>query len=349
MGKWSSIYIYYISGTGNARKSCEWIADEAIKNGIEPVVQQIDRLENIEIPEPSEKRLVGFAFPTHGFNAAPIMLRFIASFPRGICKDVFLLNTRAGMKLSRLFLPGLSGIALILPAFILLIKGYRCIAFRPVDLPSNWIPLHPGLKKKVIDSIFVRCERIVRDFSRKLFSGEKIYVGLYSLPIDLLISPVAFGYYIAGRFFLSKTFIANYKCTNCGLCIKECPTSSIKLVNNRPYWKITCESCMRCLNHCPERAIEAAHGMAVLFWFIITMVNSLVLIILINNLKIANDSTLLLILKHVASLAFTVIIPVIIYYIIHYAMAIRPVKYLVRFTSLTFMSFWRRYQPGKRK
>ena len=167
MNSWSSLYIYYISGTGNAKASSEWIADEARKRGMKSVVQQIDRLENITLPDPAEKPLIGFAFPTHGFNAAPIMLRFIAAFPRGVCKKIFLLNTRAGMKMYKIFMPGVSGIALILPAFILAVKGYKCIGFRPVDLPSNWIPLHPGIRKKVIDSIFDRCERIVRNFANK--------------------------------------------------------------------------------------------------------------------------------------------------------------------------------------
>jgi hypothetical protein len=31
MENWKSLYIYYISGTGNARASSEWIADEAAK------------------------------------------------------------------------------------------------------------------------------------------------------------------------------------------------------------------------------------------------------------------------------------------------------------------------------
>ncbi|MBA4322515.1 MAG: hypothetical protein C0408_06825 [Odoribacter sp.] len=349
MSSWSSIYIYYISGTGNAKISSEWIADEAGKRGMKAVVQQIDRLENITMPGPEEKPLIGFAFPTHGFNAAPIMLRFMAAFPKGLCKNIFLLNTRAGMKLSKIFTPGLSGLALLLPAFILLMKGYRCIAFRPVDLPSNWIPIHPGIKKKVIDSIFVRCERIVRDFANKLLSGKKVYRGLYSLPVDLLISPVSFAYYVAGRFFLSKTFIASYNCTNCGLCIKECPTSSIILVNSRPYWKLTCESCMRCLNHCPEKAIEAAHGMAVGFWFLITIVNAQIILLLIKLFNFQEDATLVKILSLVLNLVCTVFIPAALYIVIHYAMGLKPVKYLIRFTSLTALPFWRRYYPKGKK
>jgi Pyruvate/2-oxoacid:ferredoxin oxidoreductase delta subunit len=353
MNRWDSLYIYYISGTGNARASSERIADEFSKTGIKTSVQQIDRLEGITMPLPEERPLIGFAFPTHGFNAAPIMLKFIAGFPSGFCKDIFLVNTRAGMKLSKIFMPGLSGVALILPAFILFLKGYRCIGFRPVDMPSNWISLHPGLKKKVIESIFLRCERIVRDFSRRILSGKRVYRGLFSLPVDLLISPVALGYYIGGRFFLSKTFIANYKCDNCGLCIKECPTGSITLTENRPYWKLSCESCMRCLNRCPKNAIESAHGMAVAFWIIFSAVNSQVILLIINAFKIQPEHLWWKITANIIAVGGMVVITTLLYRIMHFAMGLKPVKYLVRFTSLTSLPFWRRYKfripPGKRK
>jgi Pyruvate/2-oxoacid:ferredoxin oxidoreductase delta subunit len=343
MDNWKSLYIYFISGTGNARASSDWIADEAGKKGIKTVVQQIDRLENIVMPHPDEMPLIGFAFPTHGFNAAPIMLRFIAGFPRSLCKKVFLLNTRAGMKLYKLYMPGISGVALLLPWFILWLKGYKCIGFRPVDLPSNWIPLHPGLKKKVIESIFIRCEKIVRDFANKILSGKRVYRGLLSLPFDLLISPIALGYYFGGRFFLSKTFIANYKCNNCGLCIKECPTSSIKLVQNRPYWKLTCESCMRCLNHCPQRAIEAAHGMATAFWIIITAVNTQIISFIMHALNIQPELWWWRLVANIIGICGMVLIATLLYKIMHFAMEFKPVKYIVRFTSLTALPFWRRY------
>jgi ferredoxin len=344
MEEWDSLYIYYISGTGNARKSSEWIAEEAAKKGLKTVVRQIDRLENITMPKAGEKVLIGFAFPTHGFNAAPIMLRFIAGFPSGLSKEVFLLNTRAGMKLYKIFLPGLSGIATLLPAFLLWLKGYKCIGFRPVDLPSNWIPLHPGLREKVIESIFARCEIIVRKFAGKLLSGKKVYRGLYSIPVDLLISPIAVGYFVAGRFFLSKTFVANYNCNNCGICIKECPTDSIKLVGNRPYWKLTCESCMRCLNHCPQKAIEAAHGMATAFMILITAVNAHIILFIIDNLEIQPDAFWWKLVSKIIGIGATVLIPTILYWIMHHAMRIKPFQYLVRFTSFTSFPFWRRYR-----
>ena len=349
MKKWNSLYIYFISGTGNAKASSEWIRDEAEKHGVRSIVQQIDRLENIGMPDPGEQPLIGFAFPTHGFNAAPIMIRFITGFPSGLGKEVFLLNTRAGMKLSRLFMPGLSGVALMLPAFILWLKGYKCIGFRPVDLPSNWIPLHPGLKKKVIESIFLRCEKIVRNFTVRILTGKRVYRGLLSIPVDLLISPVALAYYIGGRFFLAKTFIANYNCNNCGLCVKECPTASIRIVNSRPYWKLTCESCMRCLNHCPVKAIEAAHGMATAFWIIYTAINAQIILLLANSLDITPGVWWWKLTSTVINIAGMVLITTFLYRIMHLAMGCKPVKYIIRFTSLTALPFWRRYNFPKSK
>lgn len=349
MGNWKSLYIYFISGTGNAKASSYWIADEAQKRGLKTSVQQIDRLENIEMPDLESSPLIGFAFPTHGFNAAPLMLKFIAGFPGGMGKEVFLLNTRAGMKLYKLFIPGLSGVALLLPAFMLWLKGYRCIGFRPVDLPSNWISLHPGLRKKVIDSIFCRCEKIVRKFTLKILSGKVVYRGLFSIPVDLLISPISLAYYAGGRFFLAKTFVANNKCNNCGICIKDCPTSSIRLVNNRPYWKLSCESCMRCLNRCPHKAIESAHGMAIAFWIVFTAINTQVILMLINALHISPETWWWWIISNIISIGGMVLITAVLYRIMHHAMGIKPVRYLVWFSSLTALPFWRRYNYMKEK
>jgi len=351
MQNWDSLYIYYISGTGNTRLSSQWIAEEAGKRGLKTVVQQIDRLENIVMPAADEKPLIGFAFPTHGFNAAPIMLKFIAGFPSHLCREIFLLNTRGCLKLYKIFVPGLSGLALILPAFMLWLKGYKCIGFRQMDMPSNWIPLHPGLRKKVIESIITKGEPFVRNYANKILNGRKVWRGLYSLPVDLLVSPVAVAYYIGGRFFLSKTFIANNKCNNCGICIKECPTSSIRLINNRPYWKLTCESCMRCLNHCPQRTIEAAHGMATGFLIIMSTLNASLFIFLIETLNIEPEAWWWKILSQLIGIAVMVTIAAILYLLMHYAMGFKPVNYIVRFTSLTTLPFWRRYKylKGKEK
>lgn len=348
VSKWDNLFIYYISGTGNARRSSEWFADEALKLGMSVTVQKIDNLRGITFPEPGQKTLIGFAFPTHGFNAAPIMMKFIAGFPRGLGHDVFLMNTRAGMKMSKIFIPGLSGTALFFPAFMLLLKGYRCIAMRPVDLPSNWIPLHPGLKKSVIDSIFKRCERIVRTYASKVLNGRKVFTGLLTLPIDLLLTPISLGYFLGGRYFLSKTFVTNKNCDNCGLCIRECPTSSIILVQGRPYWKLTCESCMRCLNNCPKKAIETAHGMAVVFWLAFSALNTWLIFLFLKATGIDPDIWWWKIISSILGITVMVAVTSVLYRILHFAMSSGLIRNFVKFTSLTSLPFWRRYRPGKK-
>jgi Pyruvate/2-oxoacid:ferredoxin oxidoreductase delta subunit len=338
-----NLYIYYISGTGNARLCSKWMGEEAEKEGWAPVIQSIDSKSGFKFPEAEEKAVIGFAYPTHGFNGAPMMLKFIAGFPRGNGNKFFLVNTRAGMKLYKMFLPGLSGVALYLPALMLIIKGYRFAGFRPVDMPSNWISLHPGIREKVIESIIRRCKPITKQYINRILDGKKVYRGLWDLPADLLISPIAAGYYLGGRFFLAKTFYASDKCNNCGVCMKECPTGSIILVNKRLYWKLTCESCMRCMNSCQRKAIETAHGMATLFMILILSTNSLVYITLSQWLGIVPEVWWWKVITQLIGIGILIVMSTILYYIMHLAAGFRIFNLLLRVTSFTSLPFWRRY------
>ena len=258
--KYAKLIIYYFSGTGNARNAAGWIREVAEESGIEAYVVNIDKLEKIDLNDFSGNCLIGICSPTHGFNLPPITLNFIRKLPRVKNVDAFILNTRAGMKLHKLFLPGISGFAQLLPALMLRLKGFRIVGMQPLDLPSNWLILHPGLKTKVVISIYHRCKRIVRHFSSKLLSGQPCYKALRSLPVDIAFLPLTFGYYIFGRFFLAKTLVATDECNNCEKCVRQCPVKAVTMVNEKPFWAYNCESCMRCINACPQRAIETAHA-----------------------------------------------------------------------------------------
>jgi ferredoxin len=246
------------------------------------------------------------------------------------------------MKFSKWFTPGLSGLAQLLPALILFLKGYKIVGMQPMDLPSNWISIHPGLRKKVVDSIFERCKRITKKFAAKLFSGKKIFRGLLSLPLDLLISPVAAGYYFYGRFALAKTFIADCRCDGCRICEKQCPVHAIQIKSNRPFWTQKCESCMHCMNVCPKHAIQTPHLFVAIMWW---LVFSVIPLFIMSHL--AEEGSFLDNHFHLFLWIFILItgLPILFfsYQILHFLLRFKLFSRFTSFTSLTKFKFWRRY------
>ena len=345
MTNFKKIVIFFFSGTGNAENVSRWLAENAAAHNKKTEVINIG-LHPVKIPERDENTLLGFVFPTHGFNLAPAMLHFIYRFPKGR-NNFFLLNTRAGTKLRKIYFPGLSGTALYLPALVLKIKGYRFSGFRPIDLPSNWISIHPALRGSAVEKMHMRCKGITDNFLHKILDGKKVFRGLYDFPLDVWLFPISVLYYIFGRFFLAKTFIATYKCKECGLCVKNCPTGSLVYKDEKPYWLFTCESCMKCMNHCPEKAIETPHGLTFMLWalcfsFIPPHLYRFVLDIFSLNIYF---SKLIYWLLYCLS---AIILVGSSYRIIHYLMRFRWINYIISYTSITKLKFWGRYRALKK-
>lgn len=347
--KYNQLIIYYFSGTGNAKNAAYWIKEVADQKGIQTTLINIDRFDKIDVPDTTGKSLIGFCSPTHGFNLPPITLKFIFKFPKIKNADVFILNTRGGLKLSKLFVPGLSGLAQILPALLLLFKGFKIVGMQPMDLPSNWIILHPGLRQQVINSIYLRCHKIVDAFANRLLNGGRKYKALVSIPIDVLMIPIALGYYFIGRFFLAKTLVATDACNKCGICIKQCPVHAIKMVREIPFWTYKCESCMRCINNCPQRAIETAHGFSILIFFI---ASGLIIPLLYSQLKDyyltgSESSTVSGYFLSILEWVVFLLIVFVGYRLLHFFMKFKTFNKIVTYASLSKFKFWRRYHSPK--
>lgn len=343
---YNQLIIYYFSGTGNAEYAAHTIVKIASKNGVDSTVVNISTSKNHVFPAFTKNQLVGFCYPTHGFNAPPNMLKYIAWFPKGKA-DIFVLNTRAGLKLSKIHVPGIGGAALWIPALILWLKGYKPIGFRPLDLPSNWISLHPGVRKKVKESIISNCTKTLHRFSNRILKRKPVLNGLLWLPLDLALFPITLAYYLFGRFALSKTFFANYNCNNCKLCIKQCPVEAIKEISGRPYWSYNCESCMRCMNNCPQRAIETAHGFSFILWWLVFSLIPLIGLGLLKKYEILNSTFLLNNSSLIGNIIMIIIgLPLVFlaYRILHYLLGFKFFNKLITWTSLTHWKFWRRYQ-----
>ncbi len=337
---YNDLIIYYFSGTGNALTASRWIKGYAQKQGIETNLVSIDRLKKIPVPPAKGKKLIGFCYPTHGVNLPWIMLKFIIKFPRVKNCDFFLLNTSGGSKIYKWHIPGMSGIAYILPCFILLLKGFKLKGLLPLNLPSNWISIHPGFNTRTITFIFDRCKIKVEKFCSYIFIGKKYFrpIVFICMPFNLALAPAALGYFLFGRFFFSKLFIASSDCDNCGLCEKKCPTASIKIIDNRPFWKFTCESCMRCINICPRKAIQVSHSLAV----IIPVVSSYIFITFSIFLFIPYTQILMInISKFFIEWGIFLFKCFVISGFVFWLIRIKLLNNLFTYTSLT--KYWRRY------
>jgi len=343
MPRFKKLLISYFSGTGNSRNVALALEREGIKAGLETSVVDIAVTDRKSIPSPEPDALLFFVSPVHGFNYPVVMLNYIFRFPRGR-NTVVLMNTRAGMLLGNHVTPGISGVSFYLAALVLKLKGYRIQGFYPVDLPSNWMSVHPGLNTRTVDFLYGKALPRVCEFARRMFAGERDFWCVRSILIDAVVAPITVLYFLFGRFMIAKTFYASNDCNHCGLCSQQCPVHAIELHNGRPFWTCRCESCMRCIGSCPKRAIETAHGMVSLFavlfgWLFASVIDKKLLPFSI----LQNEGGHCLIecgLFTLASIAG--------YRLFHYCLRYRWFERLTVYTSLTKLKFWNRYKAGKR-
>ena len=75
---------------------------------------------------------------------------------------------------------------------------------------------------------------------------------VYAIERMLLVKPFA-------KFMYSKTFYADSKCDNCGICIEKCPVNNISENNNgKLKWHSNCILCATCELSCPKDAVHSA-------------------------------------------------------------------------------------------
>lgn len=302
----------------------------------------IDRDYKPNLDEIDSNTLIGFLAPTHGFNIAPSMLKFIVKFPNNRNADVFILNTRAGLKLFKLFMPGLSGAAQFLPMIILKRKGYNIVGGLPLDMPSNWLLFHPGLNLRTVNSSVDRCEKTTKIFIENILDGNKIFRKvLITLPIDIALLPITLLYYYYARYILAKTMIYTSNCNSCMICVDNCPVNALKIVNDKPYWSYSCESCMRCINICPKTSIQTSHLILFLILLFPGYLFSHFLVGYFQVFEFLNFS----LVRSIIEMVITLIELFILYAIIQRFLQYKYFGALFKYTSLS--AYWRKYlAPG---
>jgi Pyruvate/2-oxoacid:ferredoxin oxidoreductase delta subunit len=302
---WRGFTAFYFSGTGNSYRLAVWAAQAASSRGIPGrivPVRDVTRSGDF-IPGPQE--FVGLFTPTHGFTAPWPSIRFALQAPRGRGATAVVIASRAALKFGRVFVPGLDGTAAYLPALILALKGYRVRGVIGIDMPSNWMAVHSGLKPANVMAIVARARAKAGRFIGRILEGRVFFGSWASFPAGLLLAPVSLGYLLYGRFGLAKLFFASNRCNGCGLCARRCPEQAVRMYQSpwragarqagdgnqlsiasstlRPYWTWRCESCMRCMAFCPREAVEVSHSLSVIMGVLTTICPSILVVLLLGK------------------------------------------------------------------
>ncbi len=248
----------FFSGTGNSYRVATWMAAEAGRRGLNPVIGPLNG--TCESLAPGDGPL-GVFFPTHGFTAPWIVLRSVWRLPRGEGRPAFTVATRAGLVLMGLHVPGVDGTAAWITAALLALKGYRLMGAYAVDMPSSWIALHSGLPPRHVDSILERAQAKTSRIAAGILLGRPAGSAIWSLIIGLALLPLSIAYLLLGRFGLARLFFSDADCNGCSSCAEHCPVGAITMRSRdgkrHPRWSIRCESCQRCMVYCPTKSIQA--------------------------------------------------------------------------------------------
>lgn len=222
--------IFYFSGTGNSK----WVAEELAKQIDDKAIDLITvQKAPIALPD-----TFGLVFPIYAWGIPKPVRLFLnsvtghAGFSFAICTC----GEDAGHAMKDLK------------------SLYPFNSTYSIVMPNNYIIGFDVDPAPVIQHKIANAKIQVQTIAKEVQSQQSVYkVTEGSLPRlkSLLISPLFDRF--ARR---TKPFYATSECISCGLCARNCPTQTIKLVDGKPLWGDQCYQCTACINHCPVQAIQ---------------------------------------------------------------------------------------------
>lgn len=242
---------FYFSGTGNTR----WAAAEFTKmiqdQGHQAELYSIDigvQLSDGQIRAiVADADAIGFANPIYGGDIPPIMRTFIHRVvgligPLATAKNVYVINTYGyvnafGPNETQKLLAG---------------SGLTLSAYVNIQLCNNVTSSKPLDRAKLAQRM-VRGRQELNRLADRLIAGRKRIRG--HGPQLLIGAMIRKKIPEAIAKFYQTLGVDRAICTRCMVCVKNCPTGSIRLKGDKFVFSAGCTACMRCYNFCPTGAI----------------------------------------------------------------------------------------------
>jgi len=237
--------IYYYTGTGNSL----WVARK--------LSEKIENSELIPITLTSSGRIdtdskkIGLIFPVHIWGIPSPVIDFLNRLETNASKYYFAIAVNAGQVAA----------TLIQLKNLLQKKNLKLSSGFSICLPSNYIPWGGAEPQEKQQDRFANALNKINRIALSVRTNEEKGPDKGPVWQNIFFSAIYRISYarVPG---MDKSFFADEKCTNCGICKKICPAHNILFANEKPVWQHHCEQCFACIQWCPEEAIQYGHGTA---------------------------------------------------------------------------------------
>jgi len=126
-----------------------------------------------------------------------------------------------------------------------------------VRMVGNFVPLYEPAQGAKREKILADANKRLAEIASKIDMGLIVRPGV-ALFTGLLKRFLYYGF-IRQIHDADKNFLADERCTSCGICAAICPVHNIDLVDGKPVWQHHCELCCACIHLCPVEAIQYGH------------------------------------------------------------------------------------------
>ena len=222
--------IYYFSGTGNSK----WIAEELASITGDIALNIMDS----SISTLIEGRTIGIIFPVYAWGPPEVVLDFVKKL-EGKPSFTFAVSTcgdEAGFSMEKLS------------------EVFRLDSMYSITMPNNYLIGSDLESDEVVRSKISKAKESIQSIGSYIKNKEsKNHVNKGKFPW-LKSNLINYGFNKVAR--STKPFYATDKCTSCQICVRNCPTETISLINGKPHWGERCFQCTACINLCPEEAIQ---------------------------------------------------------------------------------------------